>query len=664
MRLFLAALVCCVALQSSALIACQQDGYALRGLSQDWPEKDRDSWYSLSQGSRLVPLAWYNALSLPGSDTPFSARDVQAQYGTLLCEDEGWPIGFVVDETERDVAALGLTCSACHTGVLHDGTHSFIVEGGSSDLDLQSYMKDMFAGLLETFRDAGPAPGPRWQSFAGKVLGSDHSAEDALALETEVRDWLQRRYQIQQSIEAGGSWGHGRTDAVAVILNTATVLSGQRAGVTLPPATAPTSYPHVWNAPQMQRVQWNGSATKIRDIGVVGNIELGATTRNLAEVLGVFAEIELTTDRLNDTSSYPSLVSSARLANLVRLERTMETMKSPSWPAEWGAVDKSSPEFQRGKQLYAENCASCHAIMDRTDLTTRIWDSPKEDGKAYSTPFTKLIPAFDMVDLAEPGLGTDPLMSCNALTHTSWTGKFELLHDSFGAFRQLVGEKDITALVPDKFEKGTVTLRLIEELALRMTYEKRGELMALQRADMREEASAFFTGLKEGLFGSDPGRHVDPANIGDRPKEGTHALQTLNSIKLRCTEFLLEEFLAGNGDAIPMYKARPLNGIFASPPYLHNGSVPTLDALLRPRAERPERFVTGLVKYDRDRLGLGEPLVTGPSSEFNVRDGNGAIIPGNYNGGHEFLPSSACGKRTNENCENDRAALLEYLKSL
>ena len=34
------------------------------------------------------------------------------------------------------------------------------------------------------------------------------------------------------------------------------------------------------------------------------------------------------------------------------------------------------------------------------------------------------------------------------------------------------------------------------------------------------------------------------------------------------------------------YKTRPLNGIWATAPYLHNGSVPTLDALLRPVADR------------------------------------------------------------------------------
>src|SRR6185503_6875777 len=35
------------------------------------------------------------------------------------------------------------------------------------------------------------------------------------------------------------------------------------------------------------------------------------------------------------------------------------------------------------------------------------------------------------------------------------------------------------------------------------------------------------------------------------------------------------------------YKARPLNGIWAVPPYLHNGSVPSLFALLSPVAVRP-----------------------------------------------------------------------------
>jgi hypothetical protein len=41
------------------------------------------------------------------------------------------------------------------------------------------------------------------------------------------------------------------------------------------------------------------------------------------------------------------------------------------------------------------------------------------------------------------------------------------------------------------------------------------------------------------------------------------------------------------------YKARPHNGIWATPPYLHNGSVPNLFSLLSPVAERPKVFYLG-----------------------------------------------------------------------
>jgi cytochrome c peroxidase len=41
------------------------------------------------------------------------------------------------------------------------------------------------------------------------------------------------------------------------------------------------------------------------------------------------------------------------------------------------------------------------------------------------------------------------------------------------------------------------------------------------------------------------------------------------------------------------YKARPLDGIWATAPYLHNGSVPTLYDLLTPPDQRPASFNVG-----------------------------------------------------------------------
>src|SRR5262249_31378209 len=51
------------------------------------------------------------------------------------------------------------------------------------------------------------------------------------------------------------------------------------------------------------------------------------------------------------------------------------------------------------------------------------------------------------------------------------------------------------------------------------------------------------------------------------------------------------------------YKARPLDGIWATAPYLHNGSVPNLNALLTPPAQRPSEFYVGTRVYDPVNVG-------------------------------------------------------------
>ncbi|MEZ4428692.1 MAG: di-heme-cytochrome C peroxidase [Nannocystaceae bacterium] len=96
------------------------------------------------------------------------------------------------------------------------------------------------------------------------------------------------------------------------------------------------------------------------------------------------------------------------------------------------------------------------------------------------------------------------------------------------------------------------------------------------------------------------------------------------------------------------YKARPLNGVWASAPYLHNGSVPTLDDLLRPPAERPREFWVGRREFDPVKVGY-------VSTDFEGGFKFDTTLPGNSNAGHEFGI---------ELSDEERAALVEYLKSL
>jgi mono/diheme cytochrome c family protein len=100
------------------------------------------------------------------------------------------------------------------------------------------------------------------------------------------------------------------------------------------------------------------------------------------------------------------------------------------------------------------------------------------------------------------------------------------------------------------------------------------------------------------------------------------------------------------------YKARPLDGIWATAPYLHNGSVASLYELLLPADERAERFTTGNAEYDPINVGY---VTTGGGFELVTRQGN-RVIEGDSNKGHEYGAGNFS--------EDDRRALVEFLKTL
>jgi hypothetical protein len=99
-----------------------------------------------------------------------------------------------------------------------------------------------------------------------------------------------------------------------------------------------------------------------------------------------------------------------------------------------------------------------------------------------------------------------------------------------------------------------------------------------------------------------------------------------------------------------VYRARPLDGIWASAPYLHNGSVPTLHDLLLPPANRPPVFTVAGARFDPVRVGFAQDGGAIATSDVlnTARRGNG-------NGGH--LHGTGLDPQ-------QRLDLLEYLKSL
>ncbi len=107
-----------------------------------------------------------------------------------------------------------------------------------------------------------------------------------------------------------------------------------------------------------------------------------------------------------------------------------------------------------------------------------------------------------------------------------------------------------------------------------------------------------------------------------------------------------------------IYKARPLNGVWAVGPYLHNGSVPNLTEMLVPAAERTKKFWVGTKRFDPKKVGFETTKIEG-GYEFDTS------LEGNWNTGHEFKD----GPREKGTIgpllkPEERAALVAYLKKM
>jgi hypothetical protein len=110
----------------------------------------------------------------------------------------------------------------------------------------------------------------------------------------------------------------------------------------------------------------------------------------------------------------------------------------------------------------------------------------------------------------------------------------------------------------------------------------------------------------------------------------------------------------------PGYYAPPLDAVWAAAPYLHNGSVPTIEALLD-SARRPKYWLRSFdsTDYDPRRLGwnyrelpYGKDGARDPKERSRIYD---TTLPGYSNKGHIFGDSLT---------DEERAAVLEYLKTL
>lgn len=507
-------------------------------LDQGWTEQQQQWFWFTSQGSRLLPYAWYLALEQATSQELFRSDAHMNTIGYLPEEPgpsnpDGLPVGFAKDtDAKTGQAWVGFTCAACHSNqVDYKGTRMRI-DGAPTLADNFRFSDELVAALQATAADDA-----KFERFARKVLAQGYSPDSAGSLREDLRKTATVLANRQREDRPPHPYGHARLDAFGAIFNQVLADDLDVPG-NAQPANAPVSYPFIWDTPQSDLVQWNGSAP---------NAGVGPLLRNVGEILGVYGTVTVKPDGLK---GYPS---SAKVIDLADLEKTLEKLWSPQWPAQvLPAIDQT--KAAQGQPIFQQQCASCHALIDRTSPKRRI---------------TAVMNSVEEI-------GTDPTMADNFVDRAGRTGLLQG-HKVFIIAGSTFGQEATGLDILTNVVAGTV---------------------------LGQKGKALEAGLDEYL-------------------KVKHA-RTF---------------------APRSYKARSLNGIWATAPYLHNGSVPNLWQLLQAPDQRVKDFQVGSREFDPVNVGFD---ATG-TFHFDTR------LPGNSNAGHTFGTQLT---------DDQKWALIEYMKTL
>lgn len=531
---------------ASASASPQAAPAATIDLQQGWTDAVREGFWFQTQGSRMMPYDWFAALEQATNSTLLREPAFLESLGYITVGPSpanplGLPIGFTKDEDIWKREYVGLTCSACHTARLTIAGKPTIVEGGPGLADFTGFLVASVASLDATLADAA-----KFRRFADRVGAKSATARAVLRkqLVTQTQT-LKKRRDDNTPTEA---YGFGRVDAFGHIFNQVFVADvGVNANVTKP--DAPVSYPFLWDTPQHDFVQWNGSAP---------NADLGSLFRNIGELLGVFGTIDVK----KSLFGLPDYPSSVRQSKLIPLEDTVATLFSPVWPKNVLPIDETLAA--KGAGIYTQACVQCHAPINRTDPNRKV--------TAVMTPLQDV--------------GTDPAMTL------SYIQKLAQLPVQTGP---LNGRE----IPPGKFGTSSPGGPVITNVVLGAFV---GQLLLVEKVEFKKQAAQ-------------------------------------NQAMLQRSAAMLPR---------AQYKTRPLDGVWATAPFLHNGSVPSLAELLKPPAERVKAFWVGSRVFDPAAVGLSTEKGTNAFWFDTTRLGNS-------NAGHTWGTGLSA---------DDKRALLEYLKTL
>ncbi|HVB37459.1 MAG TPA: di-heme-cytochrome C peroxidase, partial [Vicinamibacterales bacterium] len=594
----------------------------VRYLNQGWgtamDAPSRQLFDYTPQGTSLQEMrySWFVHLERPFSSARFAAPSHMRQLDFVVdpvptrANPDQLPVGFArrYDSDVHD-DVVDLTCAACHTGQLNvtrDGrTTAIRIDGGQgmeaiTDMTAGSFQADLGAAMATTLFNP-----IKFNRFAHAVLGRDASWSNRFTLWRQMLSVSGRLLAVVRG-SSNPHWyptqeGYGRTDALGRISNV--VFGDHLDPANYHTADAPVSFPYLWNIWKFNWVQYNASVSQ-------------PMARNVGEAMGTGATFHLVDDYGRPIPAADRYRTSIDFENLQRIESTLQTLQPPRWPEDLlGPIDRA--KAARGKVLFDQYCVGCHgphvasAALTHAESPLRGPGDPlwvirlKTLGDVGTDPTEALNFIRDRVDLTRTGLQSDEVK--------------QLLRRGYE--EEKAREANLVPALEDelaRLKKAGAPEETIDETTTELQEAKSNygapdaAIAALDRLDVRSVA------LGEGL-----------TILGQLARERYYTDHNFSQQAQACFDGFDTLDLPR---ALEGYKPRPLGGVWATPPFLHNGSVPTLYDLLSPVSERPKRFYVGTREFDPKKVGY----VTTPPTKGAGGFWFDTTKPGNSNAGHEF----------------------------
>jgi len=627
-------------------------------LNQGWGPgrgaEDRQTFYFTPQGTgnvlKHMRYDWFVNLELPWGKNRFADPLHMLSYGFQLDaaptprNPDHLPVGFTKHFDPRlgeDV--LDITCATCHTGNLlvdrPDGTTvSMRIDGGQGMHAFTASNMPHFVPVLIASMTSTLVNPFKFNRFAHRVLGEDNlDGKDALRKEFKrtFQALLKMGFtEISHGLVAVQE-GYGRTDALTRIGNA--VFGDHITADNYKKVNAPVNYPPVWNIWKFDWVQYSGSVAQ-------------PMARNLGESLGVG-----TTYMLRDTYGRPMpederYVTSSRMLDLHSIEEALRKLQPPIWDEDLlGDIDNA--KATKGGIAFIRTCQGCHGPHQAGPRQKTIEAPLKTDDDPHWR--MKLLPVGD--------IGTDPVAAVNFVRRT-----FDLSKTGV-----TIGEV------------AEVVVAELSEWNRRTLAYDFPEVNAACAAENREVEAGTCTGWDAARkkYDDEMQTKLNSVNLSEVSNgAGLWIYGLLMKRKmydemfkeLEDEELIKEKIADLNGfgaldipQVLMVYKARPLGGMWATAPFLHNGSVRNLYQLLSPFHERDRKFFIGRPRFDPEHVGI--MLADRKNGGFWLD----TTIDGNANTGHEFRDGYTKWKEGNPPqfgvigpayTQDERYEIIEYLK--